>query len=61
MNRNLIFILIFGLVLGDNIDRKPLANDLYTGDLSAYVFNGKIYLYPSHDQDKEVEEKDKGD
>ena len=61
MIRNIIFILIFGLVLGDNIERKPLANDLYIGDPSAQIFNGKIYIYPSHDQDQEVEEKDNGE
>jgi beta-xylosidase len=61
MNRNLIFILIFGLVFGDNIERKPLVNNLYTADPSAHVFNGKIYIYPSHDQDQDVEENDNGD
>lgn len=27
----------------------PLVTDLYTADPSAHVFNGRIYLYPSHD------------
>lgn len=28
---------------------QPLITDLYTADPSAHVFNGRIYLYPSHD------------
>jgi Glycosyl hydrolases family 43 len=30
---------------------KPLIKDIYTADPSAHVFNGKIYIYPSHDID----------
>lgn len=30
---------------------KPLVNHIYTADPSAHVFNGKIYIYPSHDID----------
>ena len=29
----------------------PLINHIYTADPSAHVFNGKIYIYPSHDID----------
>jgi len=28
---------------------QPLVTDLYTADPSAHVFQGKIYIYPSHD------------
>jgi hypothetical protein len=28
---------------------QPLVNHIYTADPSAHVFNGKIYIYPSHD------------
>lgn len=39
----------------DELDRKaissPLVNHIYTADPSAHVFNGKIYIYPSHDID----------
>ena len=28
---------------------KPLVNEIFTADPSAHVFNGKIYVYPSHD------------
>lgn len=30
---------------------QPLAKHIYTADPSAHVFNGKIYIYPSHDID----------
>ncbi len=43
------------------IEKKPLVTDLYTADPSAHVFNGKIYIYPSHDRDIDVENNDNGD
>lgn len=30
---------------------QPLVTNIYTADPSAHVFNGKIYIYPSHDID----------
>lgn len=39
----------------------PLITDNYTADPSAHVFNGKIYLYPSHDIDAGTPENDNGD
>ena len=30
---------------------KPLVNHIFTADPSAHFFNGKIYIYPSHDID----------
>ena len=37
----------------DDLDRraisKPLVKHIYTADPSAHVFEGKIYIYPSHD------------
>ena len=44
-----------------SIQKRPLVNDLYTADPSAHVFNGKIYIYPSHDEDADVENNDNGD
>ncbi|HMU46700.1 MAG TPA: glycoside hydrolase family 43 protein [Chitinophagaceae bacterium] len=39
----------------DELNRKaisqPLVKHIYTADPSAHVFNGKIYIYPSHDID----------
>ena len=39
---------------------KPLISDLYTADPSAHVFNGKIYIYPSHDVEADVPQDDEG-
>jgi len=40
---------------------QPLVSHIYTADPSAHVFNGKIYVYPSHDIDaKDVKEDDDG-
>ena len=38
-----------------------LVTDLYTADPSAHVFNGTLYVYPSHDLDHENEVNDNGD
>ena len=39
---------------------EPLVTDQYTADPSAHVFNGKIYIYPSHDIDAGIPEDDMG-
>ncbi len=33
---------------------QPLVTHMYTADPSAHVFNGKIYIYPSHDIENNV-------
>jgi hypothetical protein len=39
----------------DNLNKKaisqPIVSHIYTADPSAHVFDGKIYIYPSHDVD----------
>ncbi|HEY7772608.1 MAG TPA: family 43 glycosylhydrolase, partial [Marinagarivorans sp.] len=40
---------------------QPLVKHVYTADPSAHVFNGKIYIYPSHDIDAGIEFNDNGD
>ena len=40
---------------------NPLVNHMYTADPSAHVFNGKIYIYPSHDIDAGIPFNDNGD
>lgn len=40
---------------------QPLVTDVYTADPSAHVFEGKIYIYPSHDIDAGTPENDNGD
>ena len=37
--------------LNKNAISQPLVNHIYTADPSAHVFNGKLYIYPSHDID----------
>src|SRR3982750_3785722 len=39
---------------------QPLIRDIYTADPSAHVFNGKIFIYPSHDIDAGVPADDLG-
>jgi hypothetical protein len=43
--------------------KKPhyLVQDNYSADPSAHVFNGRIYIYPSHDVDAGIPENDLGD
>ena len=40
---------------------RYLVPHLYTADPHAHVFNGKLYLYPSHDIDAGIPENDNGD
>ena len=40
---------------------KPLLTTIYTADPSAHVFNGKIYIYPSHDIETGIPDNDFGD
>ncbi|MDH6368762.1 beta-xylosidase [Paenibacillus sp. PastF-3] len=39
----------------------PLVTHIYTADPSAHVFEGKIYIYPSHDLDHDMISNDNGD
>jgi hypothetical protein len=40
---------------------KPLVTHIYTADPSAHSFNGKIYIYPSHDRETPIKFNDNGD
>ncbi|PLT44713.1 Xylosidase/arabinosidase [Paenibacillus pasadenensis] len=40
---------------------QPLVTHIYTADPSAHVFEGKLYVYPSHDLDHERVSNDNGD
>ncbi|MBN7818594.1 glycoside hydrolase family 43 protein [Bowmanella yangjiangensis] len=40
---------------------QPLVEHIYTADPSAHVFNGRIYIYPSHDIDAGIAFNDNGD
>jgi len=39
---------------------QPLVSEVFTADPSAHVFNGKLYIYPSHDIDAGVPADDLG-
>lgn len=40
---------------------NPLVSERFSADPSAHVFNGKLYIYPSHDYDAGIPENDNGD
>jgi len=40
---------------------QPLVTHLFTADPSAHVFEGKLYVYPSHDVKTDIEDNDFGD
>ncbi|EHY53665.1 hypothetical protein HRR83_003878 [Exophiala dermatitidis] len=42
-------------------DPKPLVTHIYTADPSAHVFEGKLYIYPSHDRETDIPFNDNGD
>jgi hypothetical protein len=41
--------------------KRYLVDNMFTADPAAHVFNGKIYIYPSHDIDAGIPENDLGD
>jgi Beta-xylosidase len=41
--------------------KEPLVTHIYTADPSAHVFDGKLYIYPSHDLDHNGPDNDNGD
>ncbi|SOD12148.1 glycoside hydrolase family 43 protein [Pedobacter xixiisoli] len=55
MHRLNILTLLFlsNFTFAQKLDKKyahqPIISHIYTADPSAHVFNGKIYIYPSHD------------
>jgi GH43 family beta-xylosidase len=61
----LITISLLGAIAGNAQSKKqpisqPLVSHIYTADPSAHVFNGKIYIYPSHDIESGVKQDDNG-
>lgn len=43
------------------LPRYLVPNDVYMADPAAHVFNGRLYLYPSHDIESGIPENDNGD
>jgi hypothetical protein len=48
-------------LINKNAISQPLVSHIYTADPSAHVFDGKIYIYPSHDIDAGIPFNDNGD
>ncbi len=44
-----------------NKPNEPLVTHIFTADPSAHVFEGKLYIYPSHDLDHDRPSNDNGD
>jgi hypothetical protein len=42
-------------------DKQPIVTHVFTADPSAHVFNGKLYVYPSHDRETDIASNDNGD
>jgi len=70
MEKFIIILLCFFLSLSfylylqedkESIERKPLVEEIYTADPSAHVFDGSIYIYPSHDENENATENYDGD
>ncbi|KAH9214468.1 glycosyl hydrolase [Leptodontidium sp. 2 PMI_412] len=40
---------------------QPLVTHIFTADPSAHSFNGKLYVYPSHDIKTDIQDNDNGD
>ena len=47
--------------LAERAISQPLVTHIYTADPSAHVFEGKLYIYPSHDIDAGIPFNDNGD
>ncbi len=64
MRKVIVFSVLFVSVLvtgyGQQPISPPLVSHLYTADPSAHVFNGKLYIYPSHDIESNKTEDDEG-
>jgi hypothetical protein len=46
--------------VSEKYNHQPLVTELYTADPSAHVFNGRIFIYPSHDVETDVPQDDMG-
>lgn len=67
MKKVILFLIVFSIwscqndIQESSNDRiYPLIENLYSADPSAHVFDGNLYVYPSHDLDAGVPEDDLG-
>jgi len=68
--RKKIYIILFYFIIiligitgcfKKTVKPKPLITGIYTADPSAHVFEGKLYIYPSHDIQTDAPETSEGD
>jgi arabinoxylan arabinofuranohydrolase len=52
--KSVIFLLLFSGAFIICQCQNPFITDQYTADPSAHVFEGKMYVYPSHDRDSSL-------
>lgn len=53
-------LLLIATANGQEPISQPLVKNIYTADPSAHVFDGRIYIYPSHDIESNIPEDDEG-
>ena len=49
MNKTLLSTIVLFVAATVATAQNPIIRDQFTADSTARVFNGKVYLYPSHD------------
>ena len=49
MKKNIVLLTMMGIATSVALAQNPIIRDQYTADPTARVFNGKMYVYPSHD------------
>lgn len=60
MKKNLVLLTMMGMATSVVLAQNPIIRDQYTADPTARVFNGKMYVYPSHDIVSPVEPEKNG-
>ena len=48
-NNKLFLFLAFAFVANCLIAQNPIVRDQFSADPTARIFNGKVYVFPSHD------------
>ena len=49
MKKSIVILAMMGMASTATLAQNPIISDQYTADPTARVFNGKMFLYPSHD------------
>ena len=51
-NKKHLFIMTLGMFAFSATAQNPIVQTMYTADPAPMVYNGKMYLYTSHDEDE---------